>query len=274
MKSVTGIAWALAAAALPAFATAAPAASQPSRDVVRAISRGDCDGALHLANTGLRANDAQTIFLIGRMLAEGVCIEPDPAAATAYFSHAAAQELPAAELEYSLQVGLGAGVEQSYERAGDLCQKGGLERQGGGASLYSVGYVCTVRGLASRRLRQTLPTNAILPGRDARVSFNPVSGTMQLRTSPRVATAADTTTGTFVQRPLIDVQSDIEKAWREAMSTVPKPDVARLENAGTELNLDLDMTIQGGRSAHLLPNSVLMPNDIPARGPAVSPIGH
>lgn len=265
--------WVLAAMTLPASASAAPAASQPSRNVVKAVARGDCDAAVHLANEGLRSNDAQTIFLIGRMLAEGVCIEPDAAAATSYFSHAAAQGLPAAEIEYGLQVGLGAGVGQSYERAGDLCQKGGLERQGGGSSLYSLGYVCTVRGLVSRRLRETLPRGAIVPGRAARVSFNPASGIMQIRSTPRVATAPDTTTGTFVQRPLIDAQFAIDRAWRDALSAVPKPDAALLEDQGTELSLDLDMTIEGGgRSAHLLPNSVLMPGDIHV--PPTSPFGH
>jgi TPR repeat protein len=239
---------------------------------VKAIARGDCDTAVHLANAGLRANDAQSIFVIGRMLAEGVCIEPDAAAATVYFAHAADQGLPAAQIEYALQVGLGTGVEQSYERAGDLCQKAGLEHQGGGSSLYSLGYACTVRGLASRRLRQTLPSGAILPGRAARVSFNPASGRMEIRANPRVASVPDTTTGTFVQRPLVDAQSAIDKAWREAMTAVPKPDASRLENAGTELSLDLDMTIENGdgRTAHLLPNSTLMPGDIPVMGPTVS----
>ena len=271
----SGIVWVLAAAILPAGALAAPAASRQSRDVVKAIARGDCDGALQLANEGMRSNDAQTIFTIGRMLAEGVCIEPDVAGATAYFSHAAAQGLPAAEIEYGLQVGLGAGAEQSYERAGDLCQKGGLEHQGGGSSLYSLGYLCTVRGLVSRLLRETLPRGAIMPGsRAARVSFNPVSGSMQIRATPRVATVPDTTTGTFVQRPLIDAESAIDKAWRDALSAVPKPDAALLENQGTEMSLDLDMSIEaggGGGRAHLQPNSQLMPNDVPvqASGPGL-----
>jgi TPR repeat protein len=275
VKSRIAIAWLLAAAILPAEAFAAPTASRQSRDVVKAIARGDCDGALQLANEGLRSNDPQTIFTIGRMLAEGVCIEPDVAGATAYFSHAAAQGLPAAEIEYGLQVGLGAGAEQSYERAGDLCQKGGLEHQGGGSSLYSLGYLCTVRGLVSRLLRETLPRGAIMPGsRAARVSFNPVSGSMQIRATPRVATVPDTTTGTFVQRPLIDAESAIDKAWRDALSSVPKPDAALLENQGTELSLDLDMSIEaggGGGRAHLQPNSQLMPNDIPvqASGPGL-----
>jgi len=275
VRSRIAIAWVLAAATLPAGAFAAPTASRQSRDVVKAIARGDCDGALQLANEGMRSNDPQTIFTIGRMLAEGVCIEPDVAGATAYFSHAAAQGLPAAEIEYGLQVGLGAGAEQSYERAGDLCQKGGLEHQGGGSSLYSLGYLCTVRGLVSRLLRETLPRGAIMPGsRAARVSFNPVSGSMQIRATPRVATVPDTTTGTFVQRPLIDAESAIDKAWRDALSSVPKPDVALLENQGTELSLDLDMSIEaggGGGRAHLQPNSQLMPNDVPvqASGPGL-----
>jgi len=280
VKSGIGIGWVLAAALLPAGAFAAPAASRQSQDVVRAIARGDCDAALQLANEGMRSDDAQTIFTIGRMLAEGVCIEPDVAGATVYFSHAAAQGLPAAEIEYGLQVGLGAGVEQSYPRAGELCQKGGLELQGGsGSSPYSLGYLCTVRGLASRLLRETLPRGAILPGgRAARVSFNPASGSMQIRSTPRVASVADTTTGTFVQRPLIDAQSAIGKAWRDALNTVPRPDAALLKNEGMELNLDLDMSIEaggGGGRTHLLPNSQLMPGDVPVMtSPASLPVHH
>jgi hypothetical protein len=273
------VSWLVAAMVLPALAsaTSGAAASQPARELVKAIAHGDCDSAVHLANQGMKADDAQTIFLLGRMLAEGVCIEPDVAAATAYFSHAAAQGLPAAEIDYGLQVGLGAGIEQSYERAGDFCQKGGLEQQGGGSSRYSLGYVCTVRGLASRRLRQSLPRGAFMPGRAARVSFNPVSGVMQIRSIPRVTSVPDTTTGTFVQRPLIDAQTIIDKAWRDALSAVPKPDAARLENQGVELNLDVDMTIEGGSGggpgAHLLPNSSLMPGDLRPLPAAASPFG-
>jgi hypothetical protein len=269
MCSRIGITWVLAAALWPACTFAAPAASQTSRDLVKAVARGDCDAALRVASAGKQSDDPETMFFIGRMFAEGICIDPDAAAATTYFSHAAAQGLPAAEIDYGLQYGLGDGVEQSYERAGEHCQKGGLEHQGGGASLYSLGYVCTVRGLASRRLRETLPRGSVLPGRAARVSFNPASGSMQIRATPRVASVPDTTTGTFVQRPLVDAQSVIDRAWRDAVSSVPKPDPARLENQGTELNLDLDMSIEaggGGGRTHLLPNSELMPADVPIRG--------
>lgn len=266
MKATTVIGWVLAVLMLPTSASLASATSQASRNIVRAIARGDCDTAIRLAHDGVKSEDPQTIFTIGRMLAEGICVDPDAAAATVYFSHAAAQGLPAAEIEYGLQVGLGAGGEQSYERAGSLCQQGGLERQGGGSSLYSLGYVCTVRGLASRRLRETLPRGAFLPGKAVRVSFNPVSGSMQIRSTPRVASVADATTGTFVQRPLIDAQSAIDRAWRYALDAVPKPDPALLTNGATEMSLDLDMTVEaggGGGHVHLLSNSALMPADVP-----------
>lgn len=268
MRATIVTSWVVTAMTLPASAFATSGTSQESRDIVRAITRGDCDNAVRLAHAGVKSDDPQTIFTVGRMLAEGICIDPDSAAATAYFSHAAAQGLPAAQIEYGLQVGLGAGTEQSYERAGNLCQQGGLERQGGGSSLYSLGYVCTVRGLASRRLRETLPRGAIIPGKAARVSFNPTNGSMQIRSTPRVASVPDTTAGTFVQRPLIDAQSAIDRAWRDALSVVPKPDLALLTNEAMEVNLDLDMTVEaggGGGRVHLLPNSTLMPGDVPVQ---------
>ncbi|HWZ62620.1 MAG TPA: hypothetical protein VNX02_06335 [Steroidobacteraceae bacterium] len=267
MKSYLGASWVWAMLSITAAsATSGVTVSQPARDLVRAVARDDCDAVARLANEGMKSNDAQAIFLIGRMIAEGVCVPADGAAATPYFAHAAAQGFGAAEIEYGLQTGLGAGAEQSYERAGDLCQKGGLEQQGGGSSLYSLGYVCTVRGLASRRLRVSLPHGALLPGRAARVSFNPVSGVMQIRTTPRVATVHDTTTGTFVERPTFDAQASIGKAWRWALDAAPKPDAARLENQAIELNLDLDITIEGGtgngHSEGQPTNGTLMPADV------------
>jgi hypothetical protein len=268
LKSYVSASWFLTAmlSGAVASAAAAPSASQPARDLMRAVARDDCDAVARLANEGMQSNDAQAIFLIGRMIAEGVCVPPDGPTATPYFAHAAAQGLEAAEIEYGLQTGLGAGAEQSYERAGDLCQKGGLEHQGGGSSLYTLGYVCTIRGLASRRLRVSLPRGAVMPGRAARVSFNPVSGVMQIRTTPRVASVHDTTTGTFVERPAFDAQATIDKAWRWAIDAAPKPDTARLDNAATELSLDLDMTIEGGTgNGHVEgqpTNGTLMPGDI------------
>jgi hypothetical protein len=277
LKPYIGCALAAMLPTLSASAAPADTTSQPARDLVRAVARDDCNAVARWANEGMKSNDAQVIFLIGRMTAEGVCVQPDGAAATPYFAHAAAQGLAAAEIEYGLQTGLGEGAEQSYERAGDLCQRGGLERQGGGSSLYSLGYVCTVRGLASRRLRVSLPRGALLPGRAARVSFNPVSGVMQLRATPRVASMRDTMTGTFVERPVLDAPATIDKAWRWAMDAAPKPDTARLENAAVELNLDLDMTLEGGagngRTAGEPTNGALMPGDV-RMPPVSSGLGH
>ncbi len=263
---VTGVVSAMTLSVLVSAAPAA-AASEPSSDLVKAVIHGNCDTAVRLANEDLKANDAAAIFLVGRMVAEGVCVEADVAAATVYFSHAAADGLSAAQVEYGMQVGLGEGADQSYEHAGDLCQKGGLERQGGGTSLYSLGYACTVRGLVSRRLRESLPRGAFLRGTGvAQVSFNPASGVMQIRSLPRVASRSDTTTGTFLPQPLFDAQATIDKAWKVAMSAVPKPDAARLDNQSMELTLDLEMTIERGGGSHHddqpMAHGSLMPGDV------------
>ncbi|HWZ62618.1 MAG TPA: hypothetical protein VNX02_06325 [Steroidobacteraceae bacterium] len=243
----------LAAIAVPDLLSAASAVndSATTHDLVKALNHGDCDTAVRVANTQTGASDAQALFLVGRMVAEGVCVQPDVAAATPYFSHAATQGLAPAELEYGVQVGLGEGAVQSYEQAGELCQRGGLGSPAGAASRYSLGYICTLRGLVSRRLRQSLPRGAFVPGTGvARVSFNPASGLTQIRSTPRVTSQEDATTGTFIHHPLFDAQATIDKAWREAMGAVPKPDAARLENQSVEVTLDLDMTIEGGLANH------------------------
>ena len=270
MKPCVGVIGVLATLLLPALASAAPAAtaSEPSSALVKAVIHGNCDTAARLANEGLKANDAQAIFLVGRMVAEGVCVQGDVAAATAYFSHAAADGLSAAQVEYGMQIGLGEGADQSYEHAGDLCQKGGLERPAGGSSsLYSLGYACTLRGLVSRRLRESLPRGAFLHGTGvAQVSFNPASGAMQIRSLPRVASRSDTTTGTFLPQPLFDAPSTINEAWKDALGDVPKPDPARLDNQSMDLTLDLDITIErGGGSRHNdlpMAHGSLMPGDV------------
>jgi hypothetical protein len=263
------IALLLAALAAPDLLSAAPTAndSPATRDLLKALRHGDCDAAVRLANVQTNSSDAQTLFLVGRMVAEGVCVQPDVAAATPYFSLAATHGLASAEIEYGVQIGLGEGAEQSYEQAGDRCHKGGLEAQGVGASQYSLGYVCTLRGLVSRRLRESLPRGAFVPGTGvARISFNPTSGLMQVRSTPRVTSQEDATTGTFIHHPLFDAQSTIDKAWREAMGDVPKPDAARLENQSMELTLDLDMTIEGGsanrHSEARIPGGALLPGEV------------
>lgn len=269
MKPLIEVGLALAAVVLPAsvFASTAAATSQSSGDLVKAVARGDCNAAVRMANDDLKLNDAQAIFLVGRMLAEGVCVQPDVAAATPYFAHAASQGLAAAQIEYGLQVGLGEGADQSYERAGNLCRKGGLEQQGGSSSQYSLGYVCTLRGLVSRRLRESLPRGAFVPDTGvAQLSFNPATGAMQVRATPRVAMARDTATGSIVRHPLFDAQATIDKAWRDAMSAVPKPDASRLDDQRIDVTLDLDMTIDGRTDAALgeqrLPQGFMLPGEV------------
>jgi hypothetical protein len=256
--------------AVPILAQASPAASlsQPSRELAKATTHGDCDTAVRLANEDLAGNDAQAIFLAGRMVAEGVCVQSDVPGATPYFKRAAAAGLPAAEVDYGVQIGLGEGAEQSYEQAGNLCQKGGLLPQPvGSSSVYSLGYACTLRGLVSRQLRQSLPRGAFVPNTGiAQVSFNPATGIMQIRSLPRVASSDNATTGSYLPQPLFDAKATIDKAWKDALGAVPKPDASRLDNFGMDLTLDLDMTIEGGKGSRgtdkRLEGGSIMPGEV------------
>jgi hypothetical protein len=248
--------------ALLAAATDSPS----SRELLKAVTQGDCDAAIRLGNADLQSNDAQASLLVGRMVVAGVCVQPDQTLAAAYFSHAAALGLPDALIEYGVQVGLGTGVDQSYERAGDLCKRGGVAPPADHWSLYSLGYVCTVRGEASRRLRQGLPRGAFVPNSGAaQVSFNPVSGAMQIRSTPRVASQQNTT-GSAIHQRLFDARAVIGEAWKQALDAVPKPDVTRLDDQKLELTLDVDNAIDGrasgGQSDSRNQSGFMLPGEI------------
>ena len=164
MKACVLIGWALAAlCTAPAWAAPAATLSKPARDLATALTHGNCRTAVSLANEDMKSGDPDAIFRIGRMVAEGGCVQKDVAAATPYFSHAAARGLAPAEIEIGVQTGLGEGIEQSYERAGDHCGKGTPEHPGVTVSPYSLGYACTVSGLLSRRLRRSIYARQI-PG--------------------------------------------------------------------------------------------------------------
>jgi TPR repeat protein len=270
--------WVLAALLLAAAAAvAAPGSTSPSaKELVEAVSRGECDKAIRLANQDAQSDDAQANFLVGRMVDEGVCVNTDGPIATAYFHRAASLGSSDAELEYGVQVGLGEGVEQSYERAGELCQKGGLKSPASQSSLYSLGYVCTVSGLASRLLRESLPPHPFVHNSGVtRVSFNPATGVMHIRATPRVTRTEDTTTGSYLSKPLFDADRAIATAWKQALGTVPKPDAGRLAQRDVELTLDLEMPIEGqlgrqrsGESQTGPKAALFMPGEVhPTTGP-------
>jgi hypothetical protein len=275
---LNGSASLLAALLVTAGAAAAvgTTASPSSEALVKAVSHGDCDAAVRLANQDAQSGDARVFYLVGRMVDEGVCVAADGKTATAWFQRAAALGLPDAVREYAVQVGLGEGVEQSYEKAGDLCQKGGLQGspETPGASehpsAYSLGYACTVGGVASRLLRESLPSGAFVPDTGVtQVSFNPATGAMQIRATPRVTRTREVITGTYLTKAVFDPRVAIGNAWRQALANVPKPDTTRLTNEGVDLTLDLDTTVEGPLrakgAAHTAPSGgFFLPGEIHA----------
>jgi hypothetical protein len=116
-------------------------------------------------------------------------------------------------------------------------------------SFYSLGYACTVRGVAGRLLRETLPKGAFhIPTPPAMVEFRPSSSEIRVLSAP-VAERGEARTGSWVRAPLVDARQAIEKAWRDALAAVPKPDAANLSSEVVSLPLDLDMTLELGRNA-------------------------
>ena len=213
------------------FATMAVAAVLPSNAIVIAVRRGDCAAAVKLVNPEVKSNDVETAFLAGRLLDEGVCVHEDSVAAAHYFARAAGVA-PQSRL-----------------------------------SNYSLGYACTLRGVAGKLLRKTLPAGAFKPmaGATVGVEFTPASGQIRVLRTPHVGTA-EALTGSQVPLPLINAPQEIDKAWRSALAAAPKPDTARLDNQPLELSLDVDLTLvaqrQDGQARNQQPFQALFQGDI------------
>jgi hypothetical protein len=242
------------------------AAFLPSNAIVIAVRRGDCPAAVKLINPDVAANDVETAFLAGRLLDEGVCVHADPVASSHYFAHAAELGNREAVLDFAAKVGLGEGTDQDYQRAGKLCRAAGIDPQSR-LSDYSLGYACTLRGVAGKLLRKNLPDGAFKPmaGAAVGIEFTPASGKVRVLSTPHVGTA-EAQTGSFVAHPLINAPQEVDKAWRGALAAAPAPDTARLDNQALELSLDVDMTLvsqrQDGEARNQQPFQVLFKGDI------------
>ncbi len=263
LKIFTTSCWALiCAAAVLGVTGVAPAAEQSaaSQSIIKAIRKGDCDKAVKEMNAAMNSTDAAADFLAGRMLNEGVCVRQDSAGAADYFKRALELGDRASALDYGTKIGLGEGAPQSYEHAGEVCRSGGLDAEGK-LSTYSLGYACTVQGVAGMLLRENIPKRAFSSG-VALVQFTPQGAAMQIRSTPHVG-KGDPDIGSNMSRPLIDARAEIEKAWKDALASVPKPDPAKLDNKAIDLALDVEMSIEPGKdSKRAGPQGAVLQGDI------------
>jgi len=225
--------------AMTASATSTPLSADP---IVVAVKNGDCAGAVDLVNRGAGSGDGEAAFLGGRMLDEGICVHQDAMAATPFFLRGATLGDRRALLEYGARLGVGQGVERSYEHAGDVCRIAGLDPQKQ-LTDYSLGYVCTLRGLASKFLRAKLPAGAFIPDSGSLiVEVNASSAQMSVVSTPHVV-HEEPTTGSLRRRQRVDARGAIEDAWQRALNEAPKPDAARLESKAIQVQLDVDMSM-------------------------------
>jgi hypothetical protein len=242
------------------FAATVNLAADP---IVSAVRHGNCSKAVSELNAeiGLKSG-ATALFVGGRMLDEGICLKKDRETATKFY--AASMELgdSNATLEYAAKIGLGEGEPQDYLRAGDICHKAGLDPSGR-LSFYSLGYACTVRSTVGRMLRETLPKGAFhIPTSPAVVEFSPGNSQMRIVSMPK-AERAEARTGGLVSLPSVNTQQVIEKAWREALTVVPKP-TATLESEIVELTIDMDMSLEAGLDVPRNPQDTgqILPGDV------------
>jgi hypothetical protein len=227
-------------------ADAAASTAPLSGDLVNALKKNNCVAALKLINPLVTSNDEQTSFIVGRMLAEGLCVKKDTTAAADYFEHAATLGYNPGRLDYASMIGMGVGAAQDYERAGEICRHAGVDSQAQ-VSLYTLGYACTVRSVASRVMRESIPKNAFKLGADpALVEFAPASAKLTINSTPPVR-MGEPPLGSHLGAPLIDANSEINRAWKEAVAQVPKPDATKLDEQAIALSMDLDLTLESGR---------------------------
>ena len=217
--------------------------------VALAVAHGDCADAIKLVKRDIELNDGQSVFVAGRMLDEGLCVEKNSVVATKFFAHAAGLGEQAAQLDYAAKIGLGEGTAQDYANAGSQCRAAGIDPQNH-VSDYALGYVCTVRGVAGRLLRESLPADAFqsTAGAHARLEFNPANGQLFVRAATRV-TMSEPTIASRIGEPLVNIQQVVEKAWHKALAKAAKPDAARLADQLVEVILDLDMTLEQATNA-------------------------
>lgn len=239
---LAGCATLLLGAALTARALEVPEfqSSPAVRPIIAAVQRGDCDSAVKTANDGV-FDVGEVALLVGRMVNEGICTPRKPAAAAAYFERALMLGATGSALDWATKIGLGDGVQQSYERAGEVCRVAGVDSEGR-ISRYSRGYACTLGGLTAELLRTTLPRGALQPG-IALIDFTPSSGVMEVRSVPRVH-ISEAGTGTRVHRATVDPATEISRAWTKAVARVPKPDATILDKLTIEVPIDLDTTLE------------------------------
>jgi hypothetical protein len=253
-----------------AFAVQSPAALQMASPIVVAVRHGDCKAAVKIINTEARNTDSQIDFVAGRMLDEGICVHEDRASAANFYQHGAELGDQSAALDYAEKVGLGEGAAQNYERAGETCRAAGLDPQHL-LSNYSLGYACTLRGLAGKLLRLSLPSGAFVPtaGAAVKIEFTPAAEKMQIRATPQVGSAGPVT-GSRLNRPLVDATAVVENAWHSAQTSAPLPDASRLDSQVIELSLDVDNTLEAWRAP--VPAAIqellhpLLPGDIQRAG--------
>jgi hypothetical protein len=231
------------------LAIAAQAATSTSDSIVSAVRRGNCDKAVKQITAELDKPDADApaLFIAGRLMDEGICFKQDSEKAAGLFQRSATLGDLNAQLDYAATIGLGEGHPQDYANAGELCHKAGVDPSGL-LPYYSLGYACTVRAVAGRALRMSLPYGAFhWPTKPAVVEFNPMTSELRILSAP-IPVREFGQTGSLISAKF-DARQAIQDAWRDAIAQVQRPDDKSLSRDLVQMTIDMDKTIEVASSS-------------------------
>ncbi len=76
------------------------------------------------------------------------------------------------------------------------------------------------------------------------VEINLAGSSLSIREVPKVTVVTEARTGKIVRKPMVDAQSEIERAWKNALAAAPKPDAQRLQSQIAKLSLDVDPALE------------------------------
>jgi len=121
-------------------------------------------------------------------------------------------------------------------------------------SSYALGYACTLRAVAGKMLRVTLPAGAFRPNSgDAIVEFNPGSADLRVKSTPQVARESEAAIGSNIAKKRIHADREIKTAWEKARAMVPKPDPQKLDAKFVELSLDIETALESANADENVP---------------------
>lgn len=215
----------------PALLLVLPGIAYAQADrAITALDQKDCEAAIDALNVGMAAGKMQSMYLVGQMFESGICLKVDLARAAAIYEQAAKLGDTGSARSLALLHARGAGVPQSYAKAGywfavtrgqkPAADAAGLEAFST-ANAIEMAYVEAVHDLAEDTM--VYPPQAAVQGVRGRVvmRFDPRSMTTSLVSSVDNQGAATNHLGPGKHL----FERALATSYEAAIKALPKPEL-------------------------------------------------